>query len=176
MTKKVYMVIAQKDFRDEELIEPKKILEDNKYQVIVLSPEGGICKGMLGLEISADKNIRDAEIDSDTIAVTVVGGNNSPSLMNYPELGELLSEAKRKKLIIGAICLAPMVVASFGIIDHMSATVYPTSESIDMLKNHNILYVPENVVVDEWLVTGNGPSSAQAYGEALVETLKEYSK
>jgi len=172
MTKKIFMVIAQEGFRDEELLEPKEILENEGFEVITASPKGGFCQGMKGLHFKADIAIKDIDLDNSTVALTLVGGINSPSLLDVSELKEKLVEAIKKKLVIGAICLSPMVLAGFGLINDMSATVYPTDESLDMLKNNNVLYIPENVVVDEWLVTGNGPSSATAYGEALVELLK----
>lgn len=170
---KVYMVIAQKDFRDEELLVPKKILETAGFQVIVASPKAGTCKGMLGVEVVADIKISDINIDSETKALVIIGGSNSPSLIDVDALGEKLDLAKNKEIIIAAICLAPMVVASFDIINGMNATVYPTKESLKMLKDHNVLYIPEDVVVEDWLLTANGPSSATAFGEALVDLLKE---
>lgn len=171
--KQVYMIIAQKDFRDEELLTPKKILEDKGFAVIVASPEGGECTGMLGATVKADCTIDDISITNDTKALVVIGGKNSPSLMKIDTLGYKLQEAKDKELVIGAICLAPMVVASFDLITGMSATVYPTPESVKTLKDHKVLFIPESVVVEDWLVTANGPESAEAFGESLVDVLEE---
>lgn len=167
------MVIAQKDFRDEELLVPKEHFEAAGFQVVIASPDGGDCKGMLGAEVIADIKISDIDINSETKALVVIGGANSPSLMNVESLGEKLELAKEKEIVIGAICLAPMVVASFDIIHGMSATVFPTEESLKTLKDHKVLYIPEDVVVEDWLVTANGPTSADAFGKALVELLKE---
>ncbi|RLE07865.1 hypothetical protein DRJ00_07325, partial [Candidatus Aerophobetes bacterium] len=46
--KKAVMVIAEKNFRDEELFEPKKILEAEGVKVIVASTSFNIARGMLG--------------------------------------------------------------------------------------------------------------------------------
>jgi protease I len=170
---KVYMIIAQKDFRDEELLIPKEILESKGFQTIIASPDAGICKGMLGAEVTADIKISEIDINSETKAIILIGGSNSPSLMKIDELGKKLELAKEKEIIIGAICLAPMVLAHFDIITGMSATVYPTPESLKLLKDHKILYIPEYVVVEDWLVTANGPQSASAFGEALVHILEK---
>jgi protease I len=167
------MIIAQNGFRDEELLVPKETLKAAGFQVIIASPNGGVCKGMLGAAVTADIKISDIEINSETKALVVIGGANSPSLMEVEALGEKLSEAKEKEIVIGAICLAPMVVASFGIITGMSATVFPTEESLKMLKDHHVLYIPEDVIVEDWLVTANGPGSAEVFGEALVDIIKE---
>ena len=61
----------------------------------------------------------------------------------------------------------------FDVIDGLSATVYLDDFSKPLLKEHNVLYVDGLVVVDELLVTGNGPAAATAFGEQIVEILNE---
>jgi len=170
MSKKIIMVIAQDRYRDEELLEPKEVFEDNGYEVEVVSPEGGLCKGMLDAIIGTI-SLEEVEIDKHVKAFVVVGGANSPSLMNYPKLGELLKTVWSKEIILGAICLAPMIVASFGIIDNLHATVYKTEESLKMFEDHKITYFKEDVLVDENLVTANGPHAAKMFAEEILDML-----
>ena len=171
--KKIYMIIAQKDFRDEELIEPMELFKTANYDVHIASPEGGDCKGMLGTTVTTNSTIKDIAIDENTVAILIVGGNNSPSLMNYPEVKEKVNEAKEMDLIFGAICLGPMVLAHFDLIKGLSATVYPTENSLKKLKEHNVLYINEDVVIDGNLVTANGPQSATEFGKSVLDVLKE---
>lgn len=52
---KVLMVIAPKDFRDEELFEPMAVFESNGLKVDVVSTTKGECVGMLGNKITVEK-------------------------------------------------------------------------------------------------------------------------
>lgn len=170
MKKQIIMVIAQQGFRDEELEEPKRIFEKQGYDVVVSAPAKGVCKGMLGTVVEATMAINELSLHN-VKAVVVVGGVQSPTLMQEPALGKLLAEAKEKKILIGAICLAPMVVASFGVITGMHATVYKTKESLDMLKKHHVAFLDEPVVVDDWLITGNGPDAAEQFAKNVLDAL-----
>ena len=46
--KKILMVIAQQDFRDEELFEPKEVFEGAGASVFVAAPRKETATGMLG--------------------------------------------------------------------------------------------------------------------------------
>ena len=52
--KKVVMVIAHDGFRDEELLEPKAILEKKGFGVAVASTNLSPAKGMLGAVVKPD--------------------------------------------------------------------------------------------------------------------------
>ncbi|MFP4118955.1 MAG: DJ-1/PfpI family protein [Candidatus Woesearchaeota archaeon] len=173
MREKIYLVIAQEGFRDEELLEPLDVFKPTPYEPVILSPKQGTCKGMFGAEVESDKAIKDAVIDDDTRAIIIIGGKNSPNLIEHKELGTLLYEAKENKLIIGAICLGPMVLASFNMLDGRHATVYETEESKAMFNEHNVTYIKEDVIVDNNIVTANGPHAATAFAENIVDILGE---
>ena len=173
MEENIYIIIAQQDFRDEELLEPLEVLKPTPYNPIILSPQQGECTGMKGVKIQSDKAIKDAVIDDNTRAVLIIGGKGSPALLEEKELGTLLYEAKENKLIIGAICLGPMVLAGFNMIDRKHATVYETQESKALFAEHNITYIKEDVIVDGNIVTANGPHAATAFAENVVEVLHE---
>lgn len=164
------MIIAQHGFRDEELIEPKALFEQNGYAVEIAAPQQGLCKGMLDVVVEATCAISEVSLEK-VKAIVIVGGAQSPTLMDVSELGALLNRAKEKKIVIGAICLAPMIVASFGVITGMHATVYKTDDSLSMLKKHSVGFLDELVVVDDWLVTGNGPAAAKPFAESILDTI-----
>src|SRR4030067_2190422 len=71
--KKILMVIAHKDFRDEEYREPRKVLEDAGAQITVASSSMNACKGMLGMQVKPDLLYTDARA-GDYDAVVFVGG------------------------------------------------------------------------------------------------------
>lgn len=170
-SKTVIFIVAQDGFRDEEYFESQKVISEAGFKTLVASQEKGMCKGKLGGEVSADISISEIVLDDSLVAVLVIGGPGSPKLMEVKELGTVLRNVREEKKLLGAICYAPAVVASFDVIDGLSATCYLDDFSKPILKEHNVLYIDGLVVVDELLVTGNGPAAATAFGEQIVEIL-----
>ena len=167
------MVIAQDGFRDEELLEPMEVFDQSGYEPVVLSQIKGECKGKLGAKVTSNLAIADAILHDEVKAILLIGGPGAPTLADVPELGKLLDEAMQKELVVGAICLAPMVLAGFGIIDGRHATVYPTEQSLAVLKEHDVDYVKEDVVVDGRVITANGPQAATPFADSVVEVLRD---
>lgn len=173
MREKIYLIIAQNDFRDEELFEPLEALKPTAYEPVILSPEKGTCTGMLNRTVESDMAIQDASIDESTRAVLIIGGKGSPGLMQEKNVGTLLHKAGKKKLVIGAICLGPMVLASFDMLDERHATVFETEQSKKVFSQHNVTLIEEDVVTDDKIVTANGPHAAQQFAEHVIELLNE---
>ncbi len=168
---KALFIIAQNNFRDEELQKPLAMLKDAGHKCTIASIEKGGCKGMLGLEIDTDIAVRDASADDYDVFI-VVGGSGSPGLAGYPEVLSLLRDAKRKNKRLASICLATMVLARAGVIAGKKATVYKTDASLKALKDGKVNFIDKAVVVDENLVTANGPAAAEEFGRKILEMLR----
>jgi protease I len=168
---KVLFIIAQTNFRDEELFKPKAILENAGYAVEVASITIDTATGMLGAKVKPDLAIKDANIN-DYALIVVVGGSGAPELANRPEVLNLLNQAKNNDKKIAAICLGPMVLAKAGVLQGKQATVFKTPDSIAALKNGGAIFVGQDVVVDTDIVTANGPGAAAEFGNELVKLLK----
>jgi len=67
------MVIASQDFRDEELLTPKEILENKGVKVTIASSSLDTATGMLGAKVKPDILIEDVNVN-DFDAVIFVGG------------------------------------------------------------------------------------------------------
>jgi len=168
---RILFIIAQNSFRDEELAKPKQILKKAGYSYDVASITTEHAIGMLGTVIKPDLAVKDANVNNYALIV-VVGGSGAPSLVNYPEVLDLLARAKNESKKLGAICLGPMVLAKAGVLNGRRATVFQIPESIAALQEGNATFVDKNVVVDDWLVTANGPGASDEFGNALVELLQ----
>ncbi|MBW2980723.1 DJ-1/PfpI family protein [Candidatus Woesearchaeota archaeon] len=165
---KALMIIAQNNFRDEELTEPKAVLEGAGIEVQVASITTNTAKGMLGMEVTPDLAVKDANVD-DYDAIVVIGGAGSPELANHKEVLDLLVDAESKGKIIGSICMGPTVLAKAGILKGRKATVF--SSGADDVKAGGAVYINQDVVVDGKLVTAVGPAAAKAFGTKLVEVM-----
>jgi protease I len=169
--KRVLMVIAPEQFRDEELANPKAILEEAGARVTVASTRGGTCRGMLGASVTPDTTIA-SERAGDYDAVVVVGGGGSPAhLWENASLHQVLRDAKSANKVIGGICLSGAALARAGVLAGKHATVWRTDESIAAMREGQAKLSDSPVVVDGMVVTANGPEAANDFGRRLAQLL-----
>ncbi len=171
---KILMVIAPKNFRDEELFIPKKIFEDNGYEVEVVSTTKGIHVGMLGGIIETNKTIYEINNISQYSALVIPGGIGSKEyLWNNKKLQDIVREFYKENKVIGAICLSPVILAKAGILKGKKATVFPDKEAIEELKKGGAIYIDKGVVVDGNIVTAKSPKYAKEFGEEIIKLLSQ---
>ncbi len=75
---------------------------------------------------------------------------------------------------MGAICIAPTILAYAGVLEGKKATVWnQDGKQAEILTKNGAEFVDELVVVDGKIVTANGPPAAEAFGKKILEMLKE---
>jgi len=168
---RVLFVVAQENFRDEEYSVPKGIVEKAGVSTATASPDGGVCRGVLGGRVKADLKLSDVK-PGDYDAVVVVGGGGSQKyLWNNRELHGILKSAFDGGRVVAAICLSGAVLAKAGVLKGREATVFETPESLKALRDGGAKHVREDVVVDGKVITAVGPQAAAEFGERIVEAL-----
>jgi protease I len=172
MQRRVLYIIAQQDFRDEELFIPKKLLEDNKVEVVVASLSTKPAVSKLGKQVNPDIAIKDVDTDDYDMFI-MAGGPGALELGVYDEVRDLFIEVREKDLPFGAICIAPKVLADFGVLEDKRATVFTDDDAIESLKDGGATYTGTDVEIDGQVVTANGPLAADKFGRAILEILKK---
>ncbi|MBN2478434.1 DJ-1/PfpI family protein [Candidatus Micrarchaeota archaeon] len=167
---KVLFVIAPKNFRDEELMEPKKVLEGKGHKVVVASMGKNECTGMLGKKVKPDIDVKEAKAE-DYDAVIIIGGSGAAGLAENKEVLKLVKKAKELGKVYGAICIAPMVLGKAGVAKGKKLTLFRSEEAVRMVKEGGAEIVEQDVVQDEKMITASGPKAAKKFGEAIDEML-----
>jgi len=165
---RVVMIIAEDNFRDEELFVTKEILEEKGAEVVVASTSLAPVKGMLGGVCKPDILVKDIRID-DFEAIIFVGGIGASQYWNDKVAHKLVKDAIRKGKIVAAICIAPVTLAKAGVLKGKKATVWPSEAGI--LKKEGAIYTGKSVEKDGCVITANGPQAARAFGETLASAL-----
>lgn len=119
---RVVMIIAHRNFRDEELQEPKTILEEEGIRVIIASSSKDTATGMLGAIVKPDILISEIKIEEYN-AIIFVGGSGASQYWNDPSAHRIAQEALSQGKILGAICIAPVILANAGVLENRRATV-----------------------------------------------------
>lgn len=169
--KKVLLVIAPKDFRDEEFFVPRRIFEEKGAVVTVASNKKGTATGMLGGTVEPDavfSEVSPAECD----AVVIAGGTGSKVyLWDDKELRRIVQEAYGQGKIVAAICLSPVVLARAGCLKGKEATVFPDPAAVRELKAAGVKYVDRDVVTAGSIVTARDPRGAEEFARTVARLL-----
>ncbi|MBN2372383.1 DJ-1/PfpI family protein [bacterium] len=172
-TKQALMIIAHKDFRDEEFQEPKAILEKNGIKVTVASSGADFAKGVLGLRYKPDITLSEVKA-GDYCMVVFVGGAGSKEYWMDETAHKIAREAVSSGKVLGAICIAPVILLNAGLLEGKMATVFHSEAKT--LINGGANYTGKEVERDGLIITSSGPGAAKDFGFALVEALTGQSK
>jgi protease I len=177
MTRKILMIIAPEQFRDEELLVPRQAFQREGWTVETVSTRTGQAPGMKGAVESITRDVADVERDAAQYdAVVVVGGMGSPAhLWENTHVHAILQAIAKRNRVVAAICLSGAVPAKAGLLGGKKATVWETEQSLAVFRDHQVHYTGEPVTRDGLFITANGPDAAPAFAEAVVEAVKSLS-
>jgi len=167
--KKILMIIASQNFRDEELLIPKKLFEKEGYSVVIAGTSLKPAKGMLGAVVTPQILIDQVKVD-EYDAIVFVGGVGAKEYFNNSIAHKIAKEAVSKNKILAAICIAPRILAEAGVLKGKKATVWVSEEKILEEKGAN--YTGKSVEVDGNIVTGSGPQTAEEFAKIIIKLLK----
>lgn len=165
---KVLMIIAQYGFRDEELYDALEIFETAGYKTDIASQTKEEAKGMLGAIIKPNITYKEAK-PYEYDAVVVVGGRGSMALAENQDVINIVKGAYERQKVVGAICLAPMVLAKAGLLKGRKATVSLCQDSIRLFKQLGIELVSDDVIATGLIVTANGPAATKKFAKKISE-------
>ncbi len=171
--KKILMIVAPRDFREEEYFIPKEIWENAKFKVETASSALGLAYGKQGRQARVDFLIEQVEI-KDYCAIVLVGGPGARRYLKNLNLRRLLEQAAAASLVLAAICIAPLILASAGILQGKKATVWSSSDdqtAVQALAEQGASYLDQSVVVDGRLVTANGPAASREFAQKVLNLI-----
>ncbi len=168
--KRILMVVAPQNFRDEELFASKAAFEVAGASVTVASKGVSTAYGMLGGVVSVDAEY--SEVSSDDFdAVVFVGGGGSRVYWDDPVVHSLAREFIEQGKIVSAICIAPVTLANAGLLSGKNATVFEGEGTLVAFEKAGVQFTGDSVTVDGNIITANGPQAAGEFAEAVLEVL-----
>ncbi|WP_315447916.1 DJ-1 family glyoxalase III [Segatella salivae] len=163
---KVYEFLAN-GFEEIEGLAPVDILRRGGVDVKTVSVTGDLfVETSHGVTVKADIKFEDVADFNDAELLLLPGGMPGSTNLNAHEgvktaLKKQFEAGKR----VGAICAAPMVLASCGILDGKKATCSP---GFERYFNASTTYTGELVQVDGNVTTGEGPAASLPYSYTLL--------
>ena len=172
--KKIAMIIAFRDFRDEEYLIPKKILESAGAEIVTVSTSLGEAIGKLGGEAEVNTLLENLKVENYD-SILFIGGPGAFKYLDDETCHQIAREIIENNKVLGAICIAPAILAKAGVLEGKKATVWSSvmdKSAVKMLKEAGAIYQDSPVVVDERIITASGPIAAKKFAEAIIETLE----
>jgi protease I len=167
MSKKALLVITQQGFQDIELNGTRDGLLAAGFEVILASPEGGMCVGKFGGEETAAVSFKKVNV-KDYDRVGFIGGPGASNLWQNADAKRIAQDTVKAKKPLGAICIAPKILAAAEVLKGKKATVWnEDGDQEGFLALHDVHYTGEDVTVDGLIVTANGPAAAEEFGKAF---------
>ena len=126
-------------------------------------------KASRGMVLMPD-HLLDDVIEQEFDMIVLPGGlPGADHLNNDPRIQQLVKKHYHQNKFTAAICAAPRVLATAGILDNKQATSFPGA--LDNFPAENMIYLEDPVVVDGNVITSRGPGTAMDFALILIEKL-----
>ena len=162
--KKVLIPLAE-GFEEIEALATADVLRRAGLEVVLAGIPGTIVKGRSGIKIIADVKIEDVN-HKDFDCILLPGGN--PGYINLErskKVFDMINDFNDQEKLIAAICAAPSILGKMGILDNRRATIYPGMER-EIPRPRSA-----NVVVDDHIITSQGPGTAFDFALEIIKNL-----
>ena len=170
MSKKIAVFLAD-GFEEGEAVVPIDIARRAGIEVVMLSISDEIyVKGSHDILLKADALLSDTDLDQFDMIMLPGGMPGTANLEASEKVRVALTAAEKGGKYLAAICAAPRLLGSLGILNGKRATVYPGNE--DYLKDAE--YDREaKAVTDGRIITGRGMGCATEFGAHIVTALTD---
>ena len=164
--KKVMVAVAP-GFEEIETITVVDILRRAGARVDLAGTQSEPIEGSRGVRILADVLLSEVDHKNYDLVVLPGGQPGTTNLQNNESVIGIIQNMNRDRKTVAAICAAPMVLQSAGVLNDHAATSHPSVQD----KLNGVRYSEERVVVDGNLVTSRSPGTALEFALKLVEIL-----
>lgn len=170
---KILLIVAQEGFQTREYHDTRRVLERAGHTVATASNEAGIVISNIGEEIVADVSLRDVSA-SEYDGIFIIGGPGALKYLDNADTVRVMKDAlAHEGIYCGAICVAPRILAKAGLLSERRATGWNGDHELSRIfDDHSVIYEQAPVVVDDRIITADGPASAEMFGIAIDESLK----
>lgn len=175
LNEKRVAILATNGFEESELVSPMAALKNKGVQVDIVSEDSGEIKawkeGNWSDSYKVDKTIKETSVDDYNALVLPGGVMNPDKLRRNGDAAEFVRGFFRAHKPVAAICHAGWMLAEADVLRDRKITSFHAIKT-DM-ENAGALWVDEEVVVDNGLVTSRSPADLEAFNSKVIEEVAE---
>ena len=154
-------------FEEIEALAVVDILRRAGAEVLLAGTVDGPIQGRNKIKILADTSLDSVKEQDFDMIVLPGGAVGTENLKKDPRIKDIVERLYKKGRLITAICAAPTVLSAIGITAGKTVTSHPTVRT----KLQREKLSEERVVVDDNIITSQGPGTAIEFAFKLVEIL-----
>jgi protease I len=164
-------VIIDDMFEDSEYTEPASSFTTAGHDLTHIGlKRGKIVKGKKhGTEVTIDRSIREASVD-DFDALLIPGGYSPDKLRSHDEAVRFVKDFIKSGKPVFSICHGPQLLINADVLKNRKVTGWKSI--IQDIKNAGGVYIDEEVVIDDNLVSSRSPADLPAFINASLKKLK----
>jgi len=171
---KIALILAPQDFKDEEFFVCREYFTKKDIEAPVVCTKFGPAQGVDGAEVKVDILAKNLKLD-EYKAIVLIGGPGAVKYKEDEQILHIVQQAVEKNKVVGAICIAPVVLAQAGVLEGRQATVWSSKtdqSAVKQIKDKGAYYIKElDVVVDDNIITANGPKSAKKFARQIISSI-----
>jgi protease I len=168
-------ILATDGFEQSELEGPMKALDEAGATVSIVSPKKDQIQGMhhadKGDLFDVDIPLTKAKPEEFDALVLPGGLMNPDELRSTPAAVEFVRAFGVAGKTIGAICHGPWLLIEAGLVENHQLTSWPAIKTD--VENAGGIWIDEEVVVDNGIVTSRKPDDIPAFSAKLIEEIQE---
>lgn len=159
-------------FEEIEALAVVDILRRAEIEVVLAGLHEGAVRSARNINIIPDATLDSINAAAFDMIVLPGGQPGTDNLNSDPRIHELLKEFDAREKLIGAICAAPIILASAGLLAGKHATSYPSYVN----RLEGACYEDRQVVCDDRIITSQGAGTAISFGLEIVGRLVDRKK
>jgi protease I len=172
-TKRIAMVVHDY-FEQAEMEDVRILLQQAGHEVELIAPDQDEVRGMhhveMGDTFDVDLQLSEAEPENYDAVVLPGGAINADQLRVVPDALNFVESMYNSDKVVAAICHAPWVLVSLGIVEGKTLTSYPTLK--DDIQNAGGIWTDQEVAIDGNVITSRNPDDISAFSQAIVDALE----
>lgn len=173
--KNVLIIIASKNFRDEEYFVPFNIFQEGGAKITTASSVKGEVIGIEGGEARSTLTLGEVNVKKFD-AVVFIGGDGAKEYFDNDNAHKIAQEATNKNKVLAAICVAPVILARAGVLKGKSATVWSSivnKSGKKELEEIGCTVSEKRIVQDGRIITADGPAVAEEFARTIAKVIIE---
>jgi protease I len=168
-------ILATDGFEQAELLEPRRALDEAGARTDVVSPKEGQIKGWQeqdwGETVSVDVLLAQADPNNYDGLLLPGGVMNPDKLRMDPKAVDFVRSFAESGKPIAAICHGPWTLVEAGAVRGRKVTSWPSLQTD--IRNAGGMWVDQEVVTDNGIVTSRKPADIPAFSRKMIEEFAE---
>ena len=170
--KPIILIVPFDGYQQDEYETIRTVLHNEHIEVKVASNKKGAAIAKDGSSCIIDYTIE--QITPDICSgIMIIGGPGALENLNTLKMHHIIKQLYDHDIVMGAICISTRILAHAGVLKNKKATGWDGDGKLkELYDQHSIKKIDSPVVVDENIITADGPQSAQLCGETVIKILK----